>query len=70
MTGNAADDAEFDQPIESSTRLIALIERAQLILTRSQMTVLEYEPRQLIPVRLRHVGNIGDATAVEVEEFM
>ena len=69
LTGRAADDAEFDQPIESSTRLIALIERAQLVLTRSQMTVLEYEPRQLIPVRLQHVGRLGDADAAEAEDF-
>lgn len=66
----AADDAEFDQPIESSTRLIALIKRAQLILTRSQMTVLEYEPRQLIPVRLQHVGRMGEVDDAEAEEFL
>ncbi|HUE79660.1 MAG TPA: RNA-directed DNA polymerase [Sphingomicrobium sp.] len=65
----AADDAEFDRPITSLTTLIGLLERAQRILTRSQMTVLEYEPRQLIPVRLRHIGRMGEGDADEVEDF-
>ena len=69
VAGEAADDAEFDEPIESSTRLISLIARAQGVLTRSQMTVLEYEPRQLIPVRLKHIGRIGEGDAAEMEEF-
>ena len=38
-------------------------------LTRSQMTVLEYEPRQLIPVRLQHIGRLGEGDAAEPEEL-
>lgn len=66
----AADDAEFDRPIKDSTTLTRLLEQTQQILTRSQMTVLEYEPRQLIPVRLRHIARIGGGDAAEVEDFM
>ena len=60
---------QFDRPIKSPTVLIEVIERAQLVLTRSQMTVLEYEPRQLIPVRLQHIGRLGDGDAAELEEL-
>jgi hypothetical protein len=67
--GQAADDAEFDRPITSLVTLIGLLERAQRILTCSQMTVLEYEPRQLIPVRLNHIGRLGRGDGDEVEEF-
>ena len=69
LLGGAADDVEFDRPIKSLTVLIDVIERAQLVLTRSQMTVLEYEPRQLIPVRLQHVGRLGEGDAAELEEL-
>jgi hypothetical protein len=69
LSGGAADDVEFDRPIKSPTVLIEVIERAQLVLTRSQMTVLEYEPRQLIPVRLQHIGRLGDGDAAELEEL-
>jgi hypothetical protein len=69
LFGGAADDVEFDRPIKSLPVLIDVIERAQLVLTRSQMTVLEYEPRQLIPVRLQHVGRLGEGDAAEPEEL-
>ncbi len=69
LSARAADDEQFDQPIKSSTTLIALLVRAQQVLTRSQMTVLEYEPRQLIPVRLQHIGRIGDGDAADEEEL-
>ncbi len=69
LFGGAADDVEFDRPIKSLTVLIDVIERAQLVLTRSQMAVLEYEPRQLIPVRLQHVGRLGEGDAAELEEL-
>lgn len=69
LFGGAADDVEFDRPIKSLPVLIDVIERAQLVLTRSQMTVLEYEPRQLIPVRLQHVGRLGEGDAVEPEDL-
>lgn len=69
LFGSAADDVEFDRPIESLTVLIEVIERAQLILTRSQMTVLEYEPRQLIPVRLQHVGRLGEGDVADLEDL-
>ena len=70
MRRKAADDAQFDRPIRSSVMLDALLARAQDVLTRHQMTVLEYEPRQLIPVRLQHVGRIGDGEAAEPEELL
>lgn len=69
LSGGAADDVEFDPPIKSLTVLIDVIERAQLVLTRCQMTVMEYEPRQLIPVRLQHVGRLGEGDAAELEEL-
>ena len=69
LFGGAADDVEFDRPIKSLPLLINVIERAQLVLTRSQLTVLEYEPRQLIPVRLQHVGRMGDGDPAEPEEL-
>lgn len=52
----SADDTEFDRPIEDADQLRAAIEQAQGVLQESQMTVLEHEPRQLIPVQLRQMG--------------
>jgi len=52
----SADDTEFDRPIEDADQLRAAIEQAQAVLQESQMTVLEHEPRQLIPVQLRQMG--------------
>ncbi len=59
LTGLAADDTEFDMPITTSEQLEDLLANAQRMLELSQMTVLEHEPRQLIPVRLRHLGAFG-----------
>jgi hypothetical protein len=59
----AADDTEFDTPIETSGQLEDLLVAAQRVLELSQMTVLEHEPRQLIPVRLRHLAAFGDEAA-------
>ncbi|MGA6115485.1 RNA-directed DNA polymerase [Agrobacterium radiobacter] len=62
----AADDSEFDRPISSPADLRLLLEKAQTNLQRNQMTVLEHEPRQLIPVRLQQIvalaGNTEDST--------
>lgn len=54
--GHSADDTEFDQLIDSPNTLLVQIKQAQNVLQESQMTVLEHEPRQLIPVRLRQMG--------------
>ena len=64
---SAADDTEFDTPIETSEQLEELLVSAQRVLELGQMTVLEHEPRQLIPVRLRHLGAFGDDPVVEAE---
>lgn len=69
LFGGAAYDVEFDRPIKSLPVLIDVIKRAQLVLIRSQMTVLEYEPRQLIPVRLQHVGRLGEGDVAELEDL-
>jgi hypothetical protein len=63
----AAIDTEFDRPIHSPSQLDALLERAQRILQLSQMTVLEHEPRQLIPVRLRQIAAFDDGGADDTE---
>ncbi len=65
----AADDSEFDRPIRDLGTLIKLLERTQNILTRSQMTVLAYEPRQLIPVRLQHIARAGGGDMAEAEDL-
>ncbi len=67
--GQAANDTQFDRPIKSPEALEALLRHAQGILVRSQMTVLEYRPRQLIPVRLEHIGRLDDGAAAEIEEL-
>lgn len=59
LAGLAADDTEFDTPIATNEQLEDLLANAQRMLELSQMTVLEHEPRQLIPVRLRHLGAFG-----------
>lgn len=64
----SADDTEFDQHIDSPDTLLVQIKQAQDVLQKSQMTVLEHEPRQLIPVRLRQMGAFTDGTPRE-EEF-
>lgn len=62
----ADDDTEFDRPILSAGQLDKLLERAQAMLQLTQMTVLEHQPRQLIPVRLRQLGAFeGDAPEAE-----
>lgn len=68
--GQAANDTKFDRPIKSPAALEALLRHAQDILVRSQMTVLEYRPRQLIPVRLEHIGRLADGAAAEIEELL
>lgn len=68
--GQAANDTQFDRPIKSPAALEALLRHAQDILVRSQMTVLEYRPRQLIPVRLEHIGRLADGAAAEIEELL
>lgn len=69
-SGQAANDTQFDRPIKSPAALEALLRHAQDILVRSQMTVLEYRPRQLIPVRLEHIGRLADGAAAEIEELL
>ncbi len=70
QSGAAADDTQFDRPIKGPEALAALIRHAQQILVRSQMTVLEYRPRQLIPVRLEHIGRLDDGIIDEIEELL
>ncbi len=65
--GRSAVDTEFDQIIDGPGALLAQIEQAQDILQKSQMTVLEHEPRQLIPVRLRQMGAFVDGIPKEDE---
>ena len=65
--GQSADDTEFDQLIEGPDALLAQIKQAQDILQKSQMTVLEHEPRQLIPVRLRQMGAFVDGIPADEE---
>ncbi|MFC3698445.1 hypothetical protein ACFOOJ_13500 [Sphingobium xenophagum] len=67
LAGLAADDTEFDTPINTSEELEVLLGDAQHMLELSQMTVLEHQPRQLIPVRLRHLGAFGAEHAPEHE---
>lgn len=68
--GKAADDTRFDRPIKNPEALAALLRHAQGVLERSQMTVLEYRPRQLIPVRLENIGRLGDASTAEIEDLL
>ena len=65
--GQSADDTEFDQLIDGPGALLAQIKQAQDVLQKSQMTVLEHEPRQLIPVRLRQMGAFVDGMPNEEE---
>ncbi|GGD59320.1 hypothetical protein GRI62_00825 [Erythrobacter arachoides] len=66
--GHADNDTEFDQPILSPEQLSKLIERAQAILQLTQITVLEHDPRQLIPVRLRQLGAFeGEGDAIDTD---
>ncbi|MFB0872150.1 MULTISPECIES: hypothetical protein [unclassified Sphingobium] len=65
--GQSADDTEFDQLIDGPDALLAQIKQAQDVLQKSQMTVLEHEPRQLIPVRLRQMGAFVDGMPNEDE---
>ena len=67
QTHKADDDTEFDRPILSAGQLDGLLERAQAMLQLTQMTVLEHEPRQLIPVRLRQLGAF-EGNAAEAED--
>lgn len=68
--GKAADDTRFDRPIKSPEALAALLRHAQGVLERSQMTVIEYRPRQLIPVRLENIGRLGDSASAEIEDLL
>jgi len=52
----AAADIEFEMPIRGPDELERALVRAQSQLQRNQMTVLEHEPRQLIPVELQQVA--------------
>ncbi|POR54089.1 RNA-directed DNA polymerase [Bosea psychrotolerans] len=63
----AASDTEFDLPIATPQFLDALLGQSQAVLRSSQMTILEHEPRQLIPVRLRQIGSLAEAEAVAQE---
>lgn len=54
----AANDTEFDTPLRDSQAALRRLKRAQQILARNQMTVLAYEPRQLIPVHLEHIAGL------------
>ena len=65
--GQSADDTEFDQLIDGPGTLLDQIKQAQDVLQKSQMTVLEHEPRQLIPVRLRQMGAFIDGMPQEDE---
>lgn len=65
----ADNDTEFDRRIEGPDAFIAAIDAAQIILVLNQMTVLEYQPRQLIPVRLRHISQLDDGAAQVQEEL-
>ncbi len=56
----AATDLQFDLPIRGPNDLEDALLRAQSQLQSNQMTVLEHEPRQLIPVRLQQLASFGD----------
>jgi hypothetical protein len=56
-----ADDTKFDRPIGSPDDLNRIIGEAQSLLQDSQITILEHEPRQLIPVRLRQMAVFVEA---------
>lgn len=56
----AATDIEFEMPIRGPDDLERALVRAQSQLQRNQMTVLEHEPRQLIPVELQQVAAFID----------
>jgi len=54
----AANDTEFDTPLRDPQAALWRLARAQQNLARNQMTVLAYEPRQLIPVHLEHIAGL------------
>lgn len=54
----AANDTEFDTPLRYPQAALWRLVRAQQNLARNQMTVLAYEPRQLIPVHLEHIAGL------------
>lgn len=60
LANHAADDTAFDQPIDGPEALNARVVEAQSQLQQHQLTVLQHAPRQLIPVRLRQIGEFGD----------
>lgn len=68
--GLASDDTQFDRPIKSPEALAALLGHAQAVLVKSQMTVLEYRPRQLIPVRLEDITKMDDGIDPKIEELL
>jgi hypothetical protein len=67
LTGQAADDTEFDLPILSPKQFLERLAKSQEVLEHSQITVLEHEPRQLIPVRIHQLAAFDDGTAIEPE---
>jgi hypothetical protein len=67
LAGQAADDTEFDFPILTPTQFLERIEKSQEVLEHSQMTVLEHEPRQLIPVRIHQIGAFDVGAPLEPE---
>lgn len=60
LAHQADDDTAFDQPIDGPEALNARLIEAQAMLQQHQLTVLEHAPRQLIPVRLRQIGEFDD----------
>lgn len=61
------DDTQFDLPMDTPKALADFLESAQKRLIDTQMTIMEHEPRQLIPVSLQQLGSITPAEPEEAE---
>jgi len=65
----SADDTEFDRQIYDTEDFTLMITEAQAILAQNQMTVLNHQPRQLIPVQLHDASRLVGAAAPLDEEL-
>lgn len=65
----SADDTEFDRQIYDTEDFTLMIKEAQATLAQNQMTVLNHQPRQLIPVQLHTASRLVGAAAPLDEEL-
>lgn len=62
-------DTEFDLMIHGPSHLVEVIEKSQKLLLRSQLTLLEHQPRQLIPVHLHQIASIANMAQADDSEL-